>query len=142
MISYLKAKLDTKAFFSLPTAVFNRLLKEPGSEDIDYSASEPFSQVIEICKRPPIAFDMAAVRDVTFFEAVNVWPERRHNVTLHHMDSYTDAVIISGRAMMKHDAASQRVVLLSKAFAKDKHCYGSSFEIWSSRLCISTLGSW
>ena len=63
----------------------------------------------------PPAFDATWSSSVAFFEVLNVHPERRAHVRLHHLDYDTDIIHVARRTLMRAGDASQRVALLHKA---------------------------
>ena len=113
-IAFLKARLSLVGIHSLPTRLFQQAFNAvDGSLRVDLASVNPWSVAVAVMSSPRIAFDMASVGDVTFFQTINANPERRHNVPLHHISTYNDIVNVCIRTVTDHHVPTRKVKLLS-----------------------------
>ena len=113
-VAYLKAKLEPGYVFSMCVIMF-----QAAGQPLLASAAkaDPVSDVVSATRGAsiPPAFDATWGSSVAFFEVLNVHPERRAHVRLHHLDYDTDVIHVARRTLMRADDESQRVVVLHKA---------------------------
>ena len=149
---YLKTKLSAKCVFSLAGEEFLRALAEPpGDDQLNMAASDPWKKTLAVWNTSEVQFDMNLARDYAFFEVINAYPERRSNIVFHHLQTWSDRVLIRRRTVWKHDVASKRVILLSETGPSETlhlrpliHYMTDTLELlfsWSSVVLGSAL-SW
>jgi hypothetical protein len=117
-IAYLKAKFETGFVFSLDLASFRAACQ---ALDSIAANADPVADVFTFIHgdERPVAFDASWVAGAVFFEVLNVHPERRSHVRMHHSDYDTDVVHVVRREVMKADVPSQRVLLLHKTDSQE-----------------------
>ena len=78
----------------------------------------PWDKILEVSASPVVCVHSVHV-DHDFFEVANAHPENRHNVVLHHLDAWTDAVHVTRRNLLTKVQASGEVYLLSSSRSEE-----------------------
>jgi hypothetical protein len=112
-----KAKLSNNAgsVYSLPTAIFDSMLTDSG----EWHALHPDAIEMVVNAADVVPFDMEAVEErCRFFSVLNVNPEKRQAVPMHHLPPLSMRIHIVQRTLLASDVANAQVTLSAAPSAK------------------------
>ena len=111
-VAFLKSKFMPTVIYSLPMAFFNSMLVSPKDDELALNF-DPWLKALELCVQDARQLEVSPLPRVVWFEVVNVTPESRRNLVLHHVDRWPDAVEVEIRQFLSQ--TSDTVRLLSAA---------------------------
>ena len=112
---YLRAKMMVNAnvVLSFPKEIFGMMVQSGASDVDDVGGNmqhDVFNQIVVIADHA-IAFDMNDVDSVVFFSVVNLAPEKRHAVPIHHKKASGARIHVLQRPLLSSEAARSSVTV-------------------------------